>query len=430
VLFAGKSDQTVVMFLKSNFVSNFFVLLLTYGFVNSCSKDPEPRVEKNEGLFINELSAASGEDWIELYNSEEKDLDLTGYRIYDDQTKKYELPMGTTIPAKGFLVLICDDASNGLHTNFKLSSTGESVYLENAAGKIIDLVKFTILNDGESFGRFPDGSTNLGTSGISTRGTANGDRAPLIESVKRSIAVPKPDEAVTISAEVLSNTGISKVKLFYRLSSGEFSEVAMEKKSSAYEATIPAFNTTGEVQYYVTAENSHGTITMSPSTAPEKTYHYLLNTDELPDLRINEFLAANVACCPDTDGGTEEFDDWVEIYNAGSTPVNIAGMYLSDDRSDPFKNHVDDANDERTTIQPGGFIILWADEQGTQGELHMNFKLSADGEDIGLYYIDGRAIDEYTFGKQQENVSQGLSVDGGNVWKSFTDPTPGKSNNQ
>jgi hypothetical protein len=416
------------MVLKSNFANRIFFLLVLAGFVNSCSKDPEPHVEAREGLFINELSAASGEDWVELYNNEEKDLDLSDYRIYDDKTNKYELPAGTIITSKGFLVLICDDTGSGLHTNFKLSSTGETVYLENAAGKLVDLVEFTTLNNGESFGRFPDGSLNLGTSGISTQGTPNGEQAALITSVSRNLAVPKLDEPVTVSAEVLANGGISAVKLFYRLTSGAFSQVAMVKNTSAYEAVIPAYNTTGDVQYYVTVENSRGTITVSPSEAPDKTYHYLLNTDNLPDLRINEFLASNVACCPDTDGGTEEFDDWVEIFNAGSTPVNIGGMYLSDDKSNPFKNRVDDTNAELTTIEPGGFIILWADEQGTQGELHMNFKLSADGEDIGIYYKDGRVIDEYTFGKQEENVSRGLSVDGGDVWQSFANPTPGISN--
>jgi hypothetical protein len=103
-------------------------------------------------------------------------------------------------------------------------------------------------------------------------------------------------------------------------------------------------------------------------------------------------------------------------------------MFLSDDSANPFKSRVPDTNAPVTVIQPGSFLVLWADEQGSQGELHLNFKLAADGEAIGLYYKDGRAIDVYSFGPQQENVSMGRENDGGATWKSFAIPTPGLSN--
>jgi hypothetical protein len=102
-------------------------------------------------------------------------------------------------------------------------------------------------------------------------------------------------------------------------------------------------------------------------------------------------------------------------------------MYLSDNLSDPFKSKIPNG----VTIPAGGFMIFWADEQGNQGPLHMNFKLSKSGEAAGLYYIDGRRIDDKTFSDQDDNKSFGRSGnETGNeaTWIQFTSPTPGAPN--
>ncbi|MFT4835086.1 MAG: hypothetical protein ACI8WP_001851, partial [Flavobacteriaceae bacterium] len=118
-----------------------------------------------------------------------------------------------------------------------------------------------------------------------------------------------------------------------------------------------------------------------------------------------------------------------EIYNMGTTSVNIAGMYLSDNVGDPFGDKISNDDASVTTIPAGGFLLLWADGSTEQGANHLNFNLSADGEDIGLFYIDGRTIDSYTFGAQSEDVSEGRATNGGDTWRSFSNSTPGASNN-
>lgn len=407
------------------------LMLAFVAYLTSCSDDgsEEPVVE-NEDIFINELYAAGGEDWIELYNAGDATKDISGYFIYDDPGNKYKLPSNTSIPAKGFLILICDDSGTGLHTNFKLTADGESVYLETSAGKLIDRVDFPPLNDGQSYGRFPDGSSNLAISGNTTQGSANGDeQAPAISSTSRVPLVPGLADAVTITTTLASTNGISSVNLFYRLNSGSFTTVAMTLNSGHYTANIPAQNTTGKVEYYIEAKSNANKTTLDPVDAPTKTYHYLLNTDALPALFINEFMAANTSCCPDDDSGVNEFDDWIEIYNAGSSPVNIGGMYLSDDKANPFNSKIPSDNPTATTIPAGGFIVLWADGSKNQGPLHLDFSLAASGEDVGLYYIDGRKIDEYTFGSQADNKSTGRSTNGGSTWVIFNTPTQGLSNN-
>jgi hypothetical protein len=403
-------------------------LLIVFAFL-ACSDDDQDPILEEEGIFINEIYASSGEDWIELYNEANEPKDISGYFIFDDETNKYSLPSGTVIPAQDFLVLFCDDTGTGLHTNFKLSSTGETISLQNESGSVIDRVTFPILKDGEVYARFPDGSDTWGISGISTQSAANGQfQAAIIQNVDRSPLVPGLSDDVTIRAEVLSNAGSPIVTLHYQADNGSFTEVAMVSDGGTYSAIIPARNATGTIRYYITA-TTNGQTTSHPFDVPASFHQYILNTDPLPDLKINEFMAFNAACCPDDDGGMAEFDDWIEIYNGGATAVDLGGMYLSDDKTDPFKNRIPTTDPSLTTIPPGGFILVWADEQGSQGALHANFKLAADGEDVALFYVDGRTIHSYTYGTQQENKSTGLTTNGGTTWQVFASPTPGLSNN-
>jgi Lamin Tail Domain len=155
---------------------------------------------------------------------------------------------------------------------------------------------------------------------------------------------------------------------------------------------------------------------------------FFLLKEEVPTLYINEFMANNTSCCPDRNGDKDEFDDWIEIYNPGTTPIDIGGMYFSQDKDDPLGYQIPKTDSSRTTIQPGGFLLLWADGETDQGVLHLKFKLNQNGEFIGLFYEDGRKIDGQKFGKQNENVSYGRATDGSTKWKEFSTPTPGKSN--
>lgn len=410
-------------------VSKLFPFLL-FGLIlgiESCKKEEEELIVA-EGLYLNEVYAAS-DDWIELYNDLDVAKNVGGYAIYDDAIRKYLLPSGTSIPAKGFLILNCNDQGVGLNTNFKLNSSGETIYLENAIGTLVDKVEFPAMDNGQSYARFPDGSPKLLITGNTTKGASNGDtQAPAVAKVDRTPLVPSIDQSVVIQAELVSNINIASVKLFYRLNNASYTSISMTLVGSFYQATIPAASALGKMEYYVEVKNINAKVSYSPFEAPAKTHSYLVNTDPLPQLAINEFLAFNTSCCPDNDSGLPEFDDWIEIFNNGTAPVNIGGMYLSDDKTKPFKHKIPSDNPSLTTIPAGGYLILWADNTQGQGPLHLEFALANAGEDVAIFYIDGRTIDSYSFGSQSENISFGRTTDGATAWKAFSSPTPGKSN--
>lgn len=399
-------------------------------FFTSCAppEDEDTAPVIPEGVQINEIYA-SGEDWVELYNSLETSKDIGGYFIYDNAAAKYKIPAGTSIPAKGFLVLVCNDLGTGLNTNFKLTAEGETVYLENASGTLIDRIEYPAIGAGQSYGRFPDGTDNLAISGSQTRGAPNGgNQTPAIVSTTREPLVPGLNQTVTIKASLVSAQQLTGVNLYFRFNDGSFSTLPMTLQNQQYTATLPAQATTGTVEYYLEAIGANGIKSYEPATAPNKVLSYLLNTDPLPNLFINEFMAYNLACCPDKDSGTDEFDDWIEIYNAGSVAVNLGGMYLSDNKANPFNHRLPTDDPGSTTLAPGEFLIVWADNTPEQGPLHLDFALSNAGEAVGLYYIDGRKIDEYTFGAQSANVSWGRTTNGASTWKAFSTPTPAASN--
>lgn len=123
-------------------------------------------------------------------------------------------------------------------------------------------------------------------------------------------------------------------------------------------------------------------------------------------LHINEFMADNDIISDNEN----EFEDWIELYNDGEDDIYLQDYYLSDDANNPIKWKMPDF------VIPGkSFLIFWADEDKSQGPDHCNFKLSKEGEFIGLF--EGAAgnfspIDTFTYSAVDKNISYGRLKDG------------------
>ena len=406
---------------KSTILLAFVVVLLF-----SCTREPVKPVVNN-GIFLNEV-AAKGSDWLEIYNGTGASVNLSGYMVYDDPTMKFTLP-SITIAAGGFAILYCDGTGIGDHTSFGLSSLGETIFLEDPKGTLVDQVDYPAMSGSQSYARFPDGTGDWKITGAPTQNASNGDGAfASLRNTTREPLVPGLADDVVITVEASDPAGLQQIKLFYSVNGAAYQSVDMTASGAIYSATIPAVNASGTVEYYIQAVNTQSLISYQPAAAPAQPYQYILNTDALPQLFINEFMAFNVTCCPDVQLGVDEFDDWFEIYNAGDSPVDVGGMYLTDTLALPFKFLIAKTNPALTTIPAKGHLVIHADEQGSQGILHANFKLDQAGEELGLFYIDGRMIDSRIFGQQIQDLSEGRSPDGSDSWFKMT-PTKGSANN-
>jgi hypothetical protein len=143
-------------------------------------------------------------------------------------------------------------------------------------------------------------------------------------------------------------------------------------------------------------------------------------------LVINEFMASNNNSAQDPQG---QYDDWIELYNHGSDAIDISGMYLTDNLSVPTKWRIHSDSRSATNIPAGGYLLIWADNDTAEAGLHANFKLSAVGEEIGLFDTNGSTlIDGVVFLDQTTDVSYGRYPDANDVWRFISEPTPGAEN--
>ncbi len=117
--------------------------------------------------------------------------------------------------------------------------------------------------------------------------------------------------------------------------------------------------------------------------------------------------------------------DWFELYNRGSLPVSLGGLFFTDDLASKTLSPIPPLS----FIGAGGFLKFLADGNPNAGADHVKFSLSKTGEALGLYSTVGLLIDGLTFGPQPTAVSQGRFPDGSTNIVSFsTTASPAESN--
>lgn len=141
---------------------------------------------------------------------------------------------------------------------------------------------------------------------------------------------------------------------------------------------------------------------------------------------INEWMALNHSTIPDP--ADLQYEDWFELYNPSAQTVDLSGYTLTDNLANPAKFVIP----QGWTIPARGYLLIWADDEFEQtqpgGSLHVNFKLSGDGEALGLFLPDGTLVDSVTFSQQDDDVSEGRLPDGGDLIVAMNTPTPGAAN--
>ena len=162
--------------------------------LQACFKALTDAEKTTQGLTpvrINEVSAANGihvneyfkrNDWVELYNTTDKDIDVAGMYLSDNEQKplKYQISKGdsqavTTIPAHGYLVVWCDklESQDQLHASFKLDADGGSVLLTAADESWSDRLDYTGHQADQTVGRYPDGGSDIFVMNVPTIAQSN-----------------------------------------------------------------------------------------------------------------------------------------------------------------------------------------------------------------------------------------------------------------
>lgn len=252
------------------------------------------------------------------------------------------------------------------------------------------------------------------------------DMIPVIKYLNHS--QPMVGEDLIITAFVEDENPTPQVKIAYIYNNSQPQSINMfddgehgdgEAGDKIYGVIFPNLQVNTNLSYQITAEDNVGNIQIMPC---EPVQLEIIETED-SQLFINEFMASNDSTITDEHG---EYDDWIEVYNADEEPVWLGDKYLSDNLLNFDKWLMPDI-----TLQPGDFILFWADNSPEQGPNHTNFKLNQSGEEIGIFDADITGyvlLDSITYEEQTTDVSFGRNPDAGVDWIFYLNSTPGYSN--
>jgi len=226
------------------------------------------------------------------------------------------------------------------------------------------------------------------------------DIVPIMKSLNFDHGI----DFVSITADIIDDNAVDNAILHYSLDNQNWQEVELSLQSNGLYQNSVSISSPGVMQYYIRVSDDSNQSRNYPICGDAEIN---IGYRQTPSLVINEFMASNNESYPDENG---EYDDWIEIYNADSESIELSQYYLSDNIENPNKWQMPEV-----TLAPDAYIVVWADEDGSQGDRHANFKLQKDGETIGIYDNEDNnfaPVDFIEFGAQETDVSFGRSPNG------------------
>jgi gliding motility-associated-like protein len=148
-----------------------------------------------------------------------------------------------------------------------------------------------------------------------------------------------------------------------------------------------------------------------------------VNYNATAQVLINEYSCANESTIQDN---YTEYEDWIELYNAGAAPIDLTGYYLSDSKNNPTKWPIPSG-----ILNPGAYRLFYASGRniivGTNS--HTNFKLTQTAnEEVVFSDPTGTILDSITIRPNLLNHSTGRTTNGAPTWSVFSTPTPNAAN--
>jgi hypothetical protein len=418
-------------------------------------------------LFLNEWLADSppgGSDWLELFNAASSPVALRG-TVLSCEGKVHQIQSLSFLAARSHWQLFADEQPGVDHLDLTLPAEGSTLVLYDATSVERNRATFGAQTENVSEGRLPDGSSTITSFALAP--------SPGASNYLSSYTGPRLNEVVALNRTIITNlTGHTAdwVELFnpnpapfnltgYRLGINPNAAEAWECPPGV---VVPGYG-----HLLVWFSNDH-----PPSTSAGGELHtgraltgggdevYLFNPQsqivdsvecglQAPDLSIRRVgnlwraLAAptpgNSNSPPATLGSVTalRFNEWLaqpligqkeffELFNPGSQPVELSGLFVTDDLSIAGRTQFQIA--PLSFIGPQGFTVFKADGQTTSGSDHVNFRLDLDADSLRLYQTNFAVIETVVIGLQAIGASEGRWPDGTGAVVTLSCPTPGTSN--
>ncbi|MDP3447653.1 MAG: lamin tail domain-containing protein [Eubacteriales bacterium] len=437
-------------------------------------------VSSNKRSLVDE--ALGTPDWIELYNAGTAAIDLSGYGISDNvrNLQKFVVPDGTILGAGEYLLLYAtnarDDVTNPMITDFGLSKSGDYLFITDAYFGLITQMEIPPLYTDVSYARATDGT--YGYTGVTTPGAKNADElfmtldgvfaAQNLSALSISEVMPSDDASGNRWVELVNNSdsairlenyylsddetkplkwqissgtvpargyvciylsglgdeGENGTHASFRLSSEDTTVLLTDLQGNlidriSWQAGVPSGISVIKDASGVTVYTAYPTFEAVNSETKFLSLEMTV-MDQSDPVQINEVLKYNTLSAIDADGDRGE---WVELKNFSSQPVSLLGYFLSDDADNLYKFALPDV-----TLQPGAFkVIFLSGKNRTSGELHTNFGLSDDENEVFFTSLSGMRTQSMSLaGITRDNISVGL--DENHNIRYYATPTPGSEN--
>ncbi len=391
---------------------------------------PAQTGELTDSLRINEIMAnplPGEDDWVELVNLDtDLPLSLHGLHFSLNSHVVSMSPLSFLEPS-GYGLFHADGTARRESVRFRIPSVEGRLELLDFSGESIDELSYRLQVEGESLGRLPNGTGGFRVfADQPTPGKENfvSESETLIinEIMARNqskvypgmLGTPDWIELFNSSPETMDLSGIGLrlnesdpwvlpagtmlgsreyMMIWFDgddlVRRGEFSGFVVDRSLPASGANIELLDTEGrlldQVRYGIQLPNqSIGRSGQQWSLLSEDTPGSInarnASLGSVNDLRINEW------------SGSGDGEDWLEIYLKGTLPVDLSGVYLTDDPSLVGKTKHPIAH--LSFIGPNSWVAFNADGETQRGSDHLNFRLSARGETLRIYSENLNLIDE------------------------------------
>jgi hypothetical protein len=365
----------------------------------------------NEIMSANQttLLGAAGDrypDWVELYNPQATDMDLTGWKLElikpGGTNASFTFPAGEVLRADSRKLVLCanNPGPGLLATGFRLPDDGATLHLRSAGGVAIDSVTYPPQATDIAYARYADGVIAFNSTMMATPGSPNVYTGPIPPSIKfRGFDAQHftADVPVRLFAEATDDSAVLGVSLVWRridILNGSWHRVLFFDDGRHADGSMadglfsgllePGLPDGAAIEFYLEATDANNKTSYLPGSPEEAEdsggnplYSLAFGSTQSP-IEISEVVSDNATAYHDEAMGTP---DYVEIANVSGTPVSLDDYALIDRDLTPSRRF---RFPPGIVLPPGQTILVLCDSNPSQGPMHASFKISAGGDRIYL----------------------------------------------
>lgn len=139
--------------------------------------------------------------------------------------------------------------------------------------------------------------------------------------------------------------------------------------------------------------------------------------DTGPNIILNEAMVN-----PSDEGGSNPGGEWIELYNAGASAVDVNGWYIYDNASGNYIISSLNTNTGLTTILSGGYLAVYKNGPAI---------FNNDGDSVRIYdgpIATGTLIDSMTYTSSTDSKTWSIIPNVTGTWLDNRTPSPGGPN--